>query len=90
MSRPESEFPTIRDLRDGLTKLVEQGIGDLPVQIVIVPGSTMEAVARIVGGKDYDATKRALMIELEPADGVARFPVSLVSTDYIAGLRETH
>lgn len=35
----EDKFPTIRDVRDRLSELVERGLGDLPAQIVIVPPS---------------------------------------------------
>ena len=44
MRRPESDFPTIKHLRDRLTDLIENGLGDLPVQILVVPNSTIEAV----------------------------------------------
>lgn len=58
----ENEFPTICDLRDRLTELVEKGLGELPVQILVVPDSTLQAIARNSGQKD-DA-KPALMIDL--------------------------
>jgi hypothetical protein len=77
----EDKFPTIRDLRDSLSRLIDAGLGDLPVQIVICPVSTMEAVARSTGGPEWDGTKRALMIELGSSDG--RLPTSMVSADYL-------
>lgn len=33
----EDKFPTLRDLRDGLTRLIDEGLGDLAAQIIIVP-----------------------------------------------------
>ena len=68
MAETENTFPTIRDLRDRLGDLVEQGLGELPVQILIVPDSTLQAIARNAGQKD-DA-KPALMIDL--FDGLRR------------------
>ena len=86
MSRPESEFATIRDLRDGLTRLVDGGLGDLPVQVVVVPTSTMEAIARDTQGSDYTPTKPALLIELDsPSPG--RLPVTILSAGYMADLK---
>jgi hypothetical protein len=82
MSRPESDLPTIRDLRDGLAPLIEGGFGDLPVQLVIVPTSTIEAIARCAG---YDGKKPALMIELDACDN--RLPVPLLSATYLVGPR---
>ena len=81
---PESDFPTIRDLRDRLSGLIERGLGDLPVQIVIAPDSTMQALARSLGGDKYDREKPALMIELTD-DETGRLPVSFVSTDRMSG-----
>jgi hypothetical protein len=57
MRRPESDFPTIKHLRDRLTDVIENGLGDLPVQILVVPNSTIEAVARATAGPDYDPKK---------------------------------
>jgi hypothetical protein len=79
MSRPESDFPTIRHLRDCLSDLVNYGLGDHPVQIVVVPDSTIQAIAQATGGPDYDNSKPVLLIELEIPDG-SRLPVSLIST----------
>jgi hypothetical protein len=80
-ARPQNEFPTIRDVRDRLSELVERGLGDLAVQVLVVPDATMQAVARasVPPGYEYDSRKPALMIELE-GDG-ARMPVFLMSTD---------
>jgi hypothetical protein len=80
--RPESEFPTIRDLRDGLTRLIDGGFGDLPVQIVIVPSSTMEALARDTQGPDYDPAKPALLVELD-TPSPARMSVTMLSAEYL-------
>jgi hypothetical protein len=80
-ARPESRFPTIRDLRDALNRLVDGGLGDLAVQVVIAPDSTMQAIARVAGGPTYDAKKPAIMIELDGPDGSGRLPPSIVSTE---------
>jgi hypothetical protein len=75
MSRRENEFPTISDARDRLAELVERGFGDLPIQLVIVPGSTLQAIA---GPRD----KPALMIDLLGDPG--RMPVGLISTECLS------
>jgi hypothetical protein len=72
----ENEFPTIADLRDRLSELAERGLGELPVQVLIVPDSTLQAIARDAGGKD-DA-KPALMIDLMDDAGNS---VTIMSTD---------
>lgn len=80
----ENKFPTIRDLRDGLSMLIDKGLGEHPVQVVIVPGSTMRVIARAVA--DYrDDAKPPLIIEL--TEGGPRIPVSILSTDYLTGLK---
>lgn len=78
MPKTENEFPTIRDLNNRLSSLVSDGLGDLPVQVLVVPDSTLQAIARVTGGA-REGDKPALMIELHGADG--RLPVSLISTD---------
>lgn len=77
MAVPENRFPTIRDVRDRLAELVDKGLGDLPVQIVVMPDSTMQAIAKLMGGH---SDKPALMIDLSEGDG-PRLPVTLISTD---------
>lgn len=72
---PESKFPTIRDVRDQLTTLVERGLGQLPAQIVVVPDSTIQAIALQMGADPKEGP--ALMIELREG----RPPVSLISTE---------
>lgn len=83
MARPEHEFPTIRDLRDGLANLVERGLGDHPVQIVVVPASTMLVIARATGAPAAD--EPPLMIEFCIADSAGRIPPTFVSTSFIEG-----
>ena len=79
----ENMFPTLRDVRDKLSELVEQGLGDHPAQIVIVPDSTMQAIARVTAPPGYNHDKPALMVEF---DGVAgRLPVIIYSTDRHSG-----
>ncbi len=79
----ENEFPTIRDLRDKLSELVDQGLGDQPAQIVIVPDSTIQAIASVVAPPGYVHDKPALMVEFEGVDG--RLPVLIYSTDRAQG-----
>jgi hypothetical protein len=81
-ARPESQFPTIADLRDGLSKLVDAGMGDLPVQVLVVPDSTIQAIARQSGG---NGLKPALMIQLNYEEGSGRIPVTVISTDRMQG-----
>ena len=79
VGKPESEFPTIRDLSDGLSMLVSEGLGDLPVQVLIVPDSTLQAIARVTMGAQ-EGDRPALMIELgDSAEG--RIPVSIMSME---------
>lgn len=77
--RPESEFATIADLHAALSDLVGRGFGELPVQVLVVPGSTLQTLARAEGAVDDD--KPALMIEFGGDSG--RFPVSILSTEYL-------
>ena len=82
----ENKFPTIRDLRDRLSELVTQGLGDHPVQVVIVPRTTMHAIASVVRGTcDEPANGRPpLMIELISGGSEGRLPATLVSADYLS------
>jgi hypothetical protein len=78
----ESDFPTIRDLREALSELIERGLGDLAVQIVVAPDSTMQALARCLE-PNYSG-KPALMIDVaRGTDG--RLPVALISTERLHG-----
>lgn len=76
----ESQFPTIRDLRDCLTELVELGVGELPTQVTIVPSSTMIVVARAINPKQFHG-KAPLMIEFGSQHG--RIGAVPVSCDYL-------
>lgn len=77
----ESEFPTIADLHLRLGDLISQGLGELPVQILVVPDSTLQAIARNSGQRD-DA-KPALMIDLVSEDGHS---VTLASTERLGDI----
>jgi hypothetical protein len=80
--KPESQFPTLREMRDRLTALVSAGLGDHPVQALHVPDSTLQAIAR--NEAPVALVKPALMIEFEaPEDG--RLGVCIVSTDRFSG-----
>lgn len=84
MGRPESDFPTISDLREALTSLIERGLGDLAVQILVAPDSTMQAVARNLDPSHDHQGKPALMIDLTGGKG-GRLPVALISTERLNG-----
>lgn len=80
MSKPESEFPTIRAMQQALARLVDKGLGDLPIQILVAPDSTLQAIAQTIrpaGGPP------ALMIDLE--SDTPGLPVSIISTDRMGG-----
>ena len=81
MPRPESEFPTIADLQSRLDELVQGGLGDLPVQLLVVPDSTLQAIARSAAA-DAEA-KHALMIDLGGSGG--RMAVTMTSVDGLQG-----
>lgn len=67
MAKPESEFTTIEDMHLVLAELVGQGLGALPVQLLVAPDSTIQALARHAGVAN-DA-KPALMLEFNGRDG---------------------
>lgn len=83
MSEPENRFPTIADYAERLAELVTRGLGDLPAQILVVPDSTMQAIARDTDG--FDGKKPALLIELTGKDDSSRIPVCLISADRYSG-----
>ena len=76
----EDKFPTVRDVRDQLSALIERGFGDLPCLILVVPDSTLQAIARASGNQPSCG---ALMIEFDAKNG--RLPVSLISADRLQG-----
>lgn len=75
----EHKFPTIRDVRDKLSELVELGLGDQPAQIVVVPDATLQAIARVVAPSGYKHDKPALLVEFDGIGG--RMPVCIYTTD---------
>lgn len=82
---PESKFPTLRDFRDRLSDLIEKGLGDLPAQLLIVPDSTMQAVASHIDIARKSGAAPALMIDLDDGDAGSRLPVSLIKVDRMGG-----
>lgn len=80
MGKPESQFPTIADLQSVLADLVAKGYGDLPVQVLVVPDSSLQSIARADGAPLGD--KPALMIEFSAQEG--RHPVSIMSTERLS------
>lgn len=81
--RPLSDFPTIRDAAERLRELVDHGHGDLPVQVLVVPDSTLQALQHAVAPA---AAGPALMIEYPGQDG--RMGFSLVSTERLGPAQE--
>lgn len=79
---PECNFPTIADLADRMADLVAQGLGAFPVQIVVVPDSTLQAIAKMNG---YAGTKPALMAEMVTEPATPRLPVCVISADRLSG-----
>ena len=77
---PENQFPTIRDVRDRLSELVDKGFGDHPCQVLVVPDSTLQAIARTAGQTPDD--KPALMIDL--CGDSDRLPVALISAQRLS------
>jgi len=81
MPKPENEFPTIEDGRDVLQQLVDKGFGQLPMQVVIVPSSTLAVLAKDAG---HTKSKPAIMIEMFARDGV-ELGVLIASVDTLSG-----
>jgi hypothetical protein len=79
-AKPESDFPTIMDLRDCLSKLVDQGLGELPIQIVVMPDTTIQALAK---AQLWDG-KPATMLQYS-RDG-KELGVMFISTDRLSGI----
>lgn len=71
-------LPTIRDLRDMLSEIVDQGLGDAPAQIVVALASTLQAIAR-AGGHSDALGAAGLMVQFPGKGG--RGPASIYTTD---------
>jgi hypothetical protein len=82
VAAPTNKFPTISDLRDRLSDLIDRGLGDLPVQVLVVPAFTTQAIAQASGG--YNDLRPALMIELTDEKNNGRIPVSIISSEYLS------
>lgn len=82
---PESDFPTLRDFRDRLSELVDKGLGELAAQILVVPDSTMQAIASHIDPTRKQGAAPALMIDLDQGNEGRQMPVSLISTDRMSG-----
>lgn len=80
----EDEFPTIAQFAEGLVELVKKGLGEQPAQVLIVPDSTMQTAARILGGGEQD--RPALMIDLTGDNRrPGQVPVTMISTAALFG-----
>lgn len=80
MPKSESSFPTIIDARDVLQQLIDKGFGELPMQVVVVPASTLATLAKDAG---HNSSKPAVMIEAFARDG-AEHGVLIVSVERLA------
>ena len=70
------KLPTITDLRDRLTDLIDSGFGECAVEVLLVPDTTIQTIAE--GRRLPDQKDPPLAIELA---GVAdRFPVVICSS----------
>lgn len=81
--RPENQFPTIRDLHARMAELIERGLGEHPVQVLVVPDATLQPIAidvELPGDR-----KPAAMIELYDKESADRLPVSLVCAERLSG-----
>jgi hypothetical protein len=76
---PEYQLPTIKDLYDRLGSLMAEGLGDLPVHVLAVPDSTLQAIARVVSGPEYDQYGPAYQLSL--SDTPEGAPVMLISSE---------
>jgi hypothetical protein len=74
----EDQFPTIAQAHAVLFDLIKRGFGELPVQILIAPDSTIQALARDAGATDDQ--KPALMLEFENG-------FCVISTAYLDGAK---
>jgi len=70
----ENNFPTISDLRDLADTMIDRGFGELPIQIVVVPDSTLQSIA----GHQADG-KPAIMLDFTNKGG--RMALSFISAD---------
>lgn len=78
----ESKYPTIHDMHAVLTDMVAKGFGDMPAQLVVVPDSTMQALAKVVAGHDTESKAALMMDFLVNPD---RMPVTIMSTARMGG-----
>ena len=74
-------LPTIADVHAYLGSLIEAGLADAVIQVVVAPSSTVQAIARATGDRQMDA-KPAQMIQGIVSD--LRLPVTIVTTDHWA------
>lgn len=75
----ENLFPTIQNLHDVLAGLIARGYGALPVQIVVVPDSTIQSLAPPEGRQ---SEKPAIMIEYPVAD--RGLGISFITTERLS------
>lgn len=79
----EDRFPTIKDAAKVLADLVDAGYGDLPVQIIAAPDTTVQALAKAAGDV---GGKPAIMLEYGGGD---RLPVCVISVNRMSGANVT-
>lgn len=71
--RPDA---TIRELRDRLSDLIDHGLGDHPIDLLVVPEATLEALVAM-GGQTLGDGPKPVVVELFSGDD--RGPVIVIS-----------
>mgnify|MGYP000309539715 CR=1 FL=1 len=55
-------LPTINDAHQAMEMIIDAGLADQPVQLMVVPDETLQALARWIGQQATD--KPALMVDV--------------------------
>ncbi len=75
---PESEFPTVRDLAEAVKSLIELGLGEHPVQLVVIPDSTLQSI--VISALPHLPDDQREKLGDNPALMIERDGVSFIST----------
>lgn len=70
---------TINDIADAMCHLVEKGLGHLPINGLVVPDATLQAIARNVMEGDYEEPQDMVVMVSTKAPGSPE--VEIVSFD---------
>lgn len=80
MAKSENEFSTISDASKALRQLIDEGFGDLPMQLIVAPDSTMQAIGRHADGSV--GKNPVLMLQFDGING--RVSVTIMSTERLS------